>query len=51
MANVAHLVRASVCGTEGSGFDAHHSPQEKVLVIQGFFFIYEYCRALEKEAQ
>ena len=28
MANVAHLVRASGCGSEGSGFDPHHSPQE-----------------------
>ena len=27
MANVAHLVRASGCGSEGSGFDPRHSPQ------------------------
>jgi hypothetical protein len=27
MANVAQLVRASVCGTEGRGFKSHHSPQ------------------------
>lgn len=27
MANVAHLVRASVCGTEGRGFNPLHSPQ------------------------
>lgn len=31
MANVAHLVRASGCGSEGSGFDPHHSPQVKYL--------------------
>ena len=29
MANVAHLVRASGCGSEGSGFNPHHSPQKK----------------------
>ena len=27
MADVAQLVRASVCGTEGRGFESHHSPQ------------------------
>ena len=26
MANVAQLVRASGCGSEGRGFDPHHSP-------------------------
>ena len=26
MAGVAQLVRASVCGTEGRGFETHHSP-------------------------
>ena len=30
MANVAHLVRASGCGSEGSGFDPRHSPQNKI---------------------
>ncbi len=29
MANVAHLVRASGCGYEGSGFDPHHSPHKE----------------------
>lgn len=29
MANVAQLVRASGCGSEGRGFDPHHSPQDK----------------------
>ena len=27
MADVAQLVRASGCGSEGRGFDPHHSPQ------------------------
>jgi hypothetical protein len=31
MADVAQLVRASVCGTEGRGFKSHHSPQEETL--------------------
>ncbi len=26
MVGVAHLVRAPVCGTGGSGFDSHHPP-------------------------
>jgi hypothetical protein len=30
VANVAHLVRASGCGSEGSGFDPHHSPHEMI---------------------
>lgn len=28
MANVAQLVRASGCGSEGRGFKSHHSPQD-----------------------
>ena len=28
-ADVAQLVRASGCGSEGRGFDSHHSPQIK----------------------
>ena len=27
MADVAQLVRASGCGSEGRGFETHHSPQ------------------------
>ena len=27
MVGVAQLVSASVCGTEGRGFDSHHPPQ------------------------
>ena len=27
MVDVAQLVRASVCGTEGCGFKSHHPPQ------------------------
>ena len=29
MADVAQLVRASGCGSEGRGFNSHHSPQNK----------------------
>ena len=29
-AGVAQLVRASVCGTEGRGFNSHRSPQNKL---------------------
>ena len=31
MANVAQLVRASGCGSEGRGFDPLHSPHEIIL--------------------
>ena len=27
MANIAQLVRATVCGTVGRGFETHYSPQ------------------------
>ena len=37
VANVAHLVRASGCGSEGSGFDPHHSPQIKCPAGAGCF--------------
>ncbi len=33
MANVAQLVRASVCGTEGRGFKSHHSPQIQTHLV------------------
>ena len=41
MADVAHLVRASGCGSEGRGFDPLHSPQViiKNSVITTEFFI------------
>ncbi|MDB5177760.1 MAG: hypothetical protein JWO61_143 [Candidatus Saccharibacteria bacterium] len=40
MADVAHLVRASGCGSEGSGFNPHHSPQNKSS--QRLLLFYEY---------
>ena len=34
---VAQSVRASVCGTEGRGFETHHSPQSlPCLYLAGF---------------
>ena len=30
MVIVAQLVRASVCGTEGRGFESHHSPESRI---------------------
>ena len=38
MANVAHLVRASGCGSEGSGFDPRHSPQINKIAFRLFYF-------------
>ena len=38
MVVVAQLVRASVCGTEGRGFEPHLPPKKfKALLRQGFF--------------
>ena len=37
MVVVAQLVRASVCGTEGRGFETHLPPR-KSPVYPGFFF-------------
>lgn len=56
MANVAQLVRASVCGTEGRGFNSHHSPQvfidismknpKKGLIITAIVFVSAYLLLL-----
>ena len=44
MANVAQLVRASGCGSEGRGFDPLHSPQiekyEFLRVGTLFYLVY-----------
>ena len=37
VANVAHLVRASGCGSEGRGFDPLHSPHRKNSSFEEFF--------------
>ncbi len=41
MADVAHLVRATGCGSVGSGFDPHHSPQNKIIKFRLGYFILE----------
>ena len=38
MVDVAQLVRASVCGTEGCGFKSHLPPQNSILLFKDFFF-------------
>ncbi len=45
MANVAHLVRASGCGSEGRGFDPLHSPQIKIWSYD-HIFIWDVIRLL-----
>ncbi len=40
MVVVAQLVRASVCGTEGRGFEPHHPPQKKLSEYSGSFFYF-----------
>ena len=39
MVVVAQLVRASVCGTEGRGFESHHPPNKEGLAFARPFFI------------
>ena len=43
MVVVAQLVRASVCGTEGRGFEPHHPPLTKkcVAFCKAFFSLNE----------
>ncbi len=38
MVDVAQLVRASVCGTEGRGFESHHLPKKKPCISKAFLF-------------
>jgi hypothetical protein len=35
---VAQLVRASDCGSEGRGFEPHHPPGQKEVILNGLFF-------------
>ena len=42
MVGVAQLVRASGCGSEGRGFDSHHSPHKESSSLLGLFFISAY---------
>ena len=37
MVDVAQLVRASVCGTEGRGFEPHHLPVTPLMKMGGVF--------------
>ena len=46
MVVVAQLVRASVCGTEGRGFESHHPPIKKDLALARSFFIEIFARIL-----
>ena len=43
MVVVAQLVRASVCGTEGRGFEPHHPPQLKLFSELRKQFFYALC--------
>ena len=35
---VAQLVRASDCGSEGRGFETHHSPKKSIQILDAFLF-------------
>ncbi len=38
--DVAQLVRASVCGTEGRGFEPHHLPKAPFRKLRGAFYFF-----------
>lgn len=40
---VAQLVRASDCGSEGRGFETHHSPYKHPFLDAFFLFYNEEC--------
>ena len=42
MVVVAQLVRASVCGTEGRGFETHLPPQRDSVIRSVTEFFYEF---------
>ena len=46
MVVIAQLVRASVCGTEGRGFEPHSPPLKKESDLSGSFFLL--CRSVKK---
>ena len=46
MVVVAQLVRASVCGTEGRGFEPHHPPQKSFLYIQKAFLFLNFVKEI-----
>jgi hypothetical protein len=40
---IAQLVRASVCGTEGRGFESHWPPRKKIVVTGDLFSFRGFC--------
>ena len=52
MADVAHLVRASGCGSEGRGFDPLHSPHRKTSIQYRIdVFLLPYCLCYTTDMQ
>ncbi len=52
MVVVAQLVRASVCGAEGRGFEPHHPPKSKSLFERrGFFCAFNFGEVLLDQVQ
>ena len=48
MADVAHLVRAPGCGSGGSGFNPHHSPQiYENNSLMGVIFLLAHWRIID----
>lgn len=43
---VAQLVRASDCGSEGRGFETHHSPKKSILILDAFIYFMDVLEIL-----
>jgi hypothetical protein len=41
MAGIAQLVRATVCGTVGHGFEPHYSPQKMPVTLCRWHFLWD----------
>ena len=51
MVVVAQLVRVSVCGTEGRGFESRLPPKSKsLLLFEKTFFVYSFSIAFKTSA-
>ncbi len=46
MVGIAQLVRASVCGTEGRGFEPHYLPKKVCFKFETNFFYLNFIRSI-----
>ena len=49
MVGIAQLVSASDCGSEGRGFETHHSPQSDLHFCKSLFLLYTIMKFIENK--